>query len=186
MKRRFWLGCGIVAVLLVFITAGLFFFTPFGKEFRAMVKIQLSGKRTYAPESCLANLKQVGQALQLYMNSNAAYPPSGCWVDELSNYVTLGNDVKDEDREKVFKCPGVFTENPKNYGYAMNLILSSKSSDEVKDLANSVFVFDSAQLTKNAANSYETKNLPLPPRHGAVNNVVHSDGSAKSVTAVQM
>lgn len=121
--------------------------------------------------ACLANLKQIGLAAQMYLQDyDNHFPPANRWGDAL--------DIYRKDRT-LFRCPSV----PEGkYGYAMNSKLSRWSVAQFAQLEQTPLAYDSTNLEWNAHDAVSS--LPNPPRHGGeVNNVAYADGAARAVRA---
>lgn len=119
--------------------------------------------------TCLANLKQIGLAAQMYTQDyDGRFPPANKWCDVLSPYSLQPSN---------FRCPSV----PEGkFGYAMNRKLSRQSLQKLAQPEQTLLVYDSTNLEWNAHDAAQS--LPDPPRHGGtVNNAAYADGSARAI-----
>lgn len=172
-SRKRWIGLGCAALLV-----GVAVWTyPFWNLLFFYAKESLAGKKEYQPHNCLSNLKQVGQALNLYLEANDAYPPADRWMDELVLYMHADNVVQETQKRK-FACP-VVGDGETRFGYAFNGEIGTKWSDELAQPAETPAAYDSTQLQWNAHDPTALASLPNPPRHGQ-NNIVYADGHAAS------
>lgn len=172
-SKKKWIGIGCGVVLL-----GLAWWTyPFWSVLFFYAKESFAGKQEYKPEDCLSNLKQVGQALELYFEANEAYPPADRWMDELVLYMHADN-IEQETQKRKFACPAV-GDGENTFGYAFNGEIGTKWIDEVEDHANTPAIYDSTKLTWNAYDEVALESLPNPPRH-RVNNILYADGHVGS------
>lgn len=112
--------------------------------------------------TCTMRLRKIGQAMELYtIDYNGQYPPADRWIDATWRYA--GKRPPEDETASIFRCPIVWQEERKGFGYAMNEELSSAKRAEVENPDGSVLVFDSSVKDKNAASSLDS--LPNPKRH---------------------
>lgn len=177
-RRRLGCACCFGIILIGLVLFGVYYMTG---------KTPLdfwSPKRKADNSDCLGNMRQLSEAMKMYMESADAYPPSGQWMDELARYVKAG-DMEESEAWKRFHCPAVSDGTGDSFGYAMNGALSSKLRPLQKnkkewDAAKSTMVlFDATDLSKNA-NGNPKKLLPAPGRHSGKNNILFGDGHVAS------
>ncbi|MFN3691099.1 MAG: hypothetical protein ACK4UU_09265 [Fimbriimonadales bacterium] len=117
--------------------------------------------------ACLTNLRQIGQASQMYLQDyEERFPPANRWGDGLRPY------VRDD---AVFRCPSVPV---RDFGYAMNSELSRRAMAKISAPETVPLVYDSSNLAWNAHDPLQS--LPYPPRHSSFgNNILFADGAAR-------
>lgn len=169
-----WLSLGC-AVILIGLGVWLY---PFREVLWLYVTEAFRGKKEFNPEGCIQNLKSVGQALNLYLQANDAYPPAGRWMDELILYLHA-DDITRESQKRKLACPEV-GDGESAFGYAFNGELSSLWSDEVTDPAETPTIYDSDKMEWNAFDAKPLDSLPKQERKSG-NNVLYADGHVRRV-----
>lgn len=169
LSKGKWLsiGCGVV---LIGLAVWLY---PFREVLWVYVTESFRGKRQFNPEGCVQNLKSLGQALNLYLQANDAYPPADRWMDELILYLHA-DDITQESQKRKLACPDV-GDGESAFGYAFNGEISSLWSDEVQSPAETPAVYDSDKLEWNAHDAKALDSLPKRERKSG-NNVLYADG----------
>jgi hypothetical protein len=125
--------------------------------------------------SCLSNLKQMALAVRMYAEDNDDLLPfRNGWVDGCLPYL---------HHPDMTLCPNVpyRYDHKKRHGYAFNSDLARKALPEIKDPARQILLFDSTNLSNNAADPLTS--LPTEARHADGNAVVYVDGHAKVLQA---
>ena len=99
-----------------------------------------------ASELCQNRLKQVGLAMQMYMQDyDEKLPPADKWQDNLTPYVKSNI---------VFHCPVL---EPDGHGYAMNWKLSRQPESAVESAAQTVAIYENNVPRANA--NYDGRDL---------------------------
>ena len=115
--------------------------------------------------SCQSNLKQIALGIAQYVQDyDEKFPPAKPWIDVLQPYVRS---------EQIFKCPSVT--DAKGYGYALNAKLSGKSLMAVESSAETVSVYETSVLKRNAYGLGENRAF----RHMDGANYAFTDGHVK-------
>ena len=115
--------------------------------------IYVRTNETNATEACFGNLEQIGVSAYMYAaDYDNRYMDATHWVDLLEPYVPDG-------RESCLHDPGATG----GYGYAFNKRMDRTAGDKIQDPVSLIMVFDSADLTRNAAGTSEV--FPNPGRH---------------------
>lgn len=174
LLRRKWLALGCLVVL---VGVGVWLY-PFREILWVYISEAFRGKREFTPKGCMENLKAVGQALNIYLEANGAYPPAERWMDELILYLHA-DDVTRESQKRKLACPEV-GDGETSFGYAFNGELSSLWSDEVSNPAETPAIYDSNKLEWNAHDEAALESLPQKERKSG-NNAVFADGHAGPV-----
>lgn len=113
----------------------------------------------------VGNMRAIANGMLLYVSDHDdVYPPANRWMDALTPYVPNPN---------VFVSPA-FVNRADEYGYAFNAALAGTSSHEDVDPYNTILVFDSTDLSRNA--TAPTSTLPNPPRYGVTNTISYANG----------
>ncbi|MEW5883884.1 MAG: hypothetical protein AB1725_06645 [Armatimonadota bacterium] len=174
LSKGKWFSLGCVVVLIGF---GVWLY-PFREVLWLYVTELFRGKKQFNPEGCMQNLKSVGQALNLYLQANDAYPPADRWMDELILYLHA-DDITRESQKRKLACPEV-GDGESTFGYAFNGEISSLWSDEVENPADTPALYDSEKLDWNAFDEKALDSLPKKERESG-NNAVYADGHAAPV-----
>lgn len=112
--------------------------------------------------SCQSNLKQIASGLAMYAQDyDEKLPPAKSWVDVLWPYVKS---------EEIFTCPSVT--DAKGYGYAYNSKLSNKFVEILPSTSETVSVFETSILKRNAYGMGENPAF----RHEGGANYCFADG----------
>jgi hypothetical protein len=153
-KKWIWAVAIVIAALLIWIW-------PFIGPLMAYLN---NPKRTYHG-SCLDNLRNIGEAMRLYVLAEDAYPPKGEWMDKLKSYLRAA-DMAPEEQEKKLHCP----DTQGDYGYAFNGALRHPVASP-----DTAIVYDSEKRGRNAFDDEPLASLPTTPRKGG-NNALFGDG----------
>lgn len=172
LSKGKWLFVGC-AVVLIGLAVWLY---PFREVLWFYVTESFRGKKEFNPEGCVQNLKSLGQALNLYLQANDAYPPADRWMDELILYLHA-DDITRESQKRKLACPDV---GESAFGYAFNGEISSLWSDEVQNPAETPAIYDSEQTKWNAHDAKPLDSLPKRERKSG-NNVLYADGRVQRV-----
>jgi hypothetical protein len=170
---RFWLPVAVLALLAAVIGKGFLGLIP------KWLEIQCAPRRTFSSTSSMQNLKAVGTALSIYLETNDCYPPKDRWVDELEKYMHTA-DMDDSETRKKLRAPE-YENTTDKYGFALNGQLSSKSKSEIKDPEKTPCIYDSTKTERNAYDDSPLESLPDPPRANG-NAAVYADGHAGPVS----
>ncbi|HEX9998099.1 MAG TPA: H-X9-DG-CTERM domain-containing protein [Abditibacterium sp.] len=114
---------------------------------------------------CQTNLKQIGLGILMYAQDyDEKLPLAKPWIDVLQPYLKS---------EQIFNCPSL----PKGarYGYAYNSKLSSKNEAIIPNLAETVSVYETSVLKRNAYGMGENRAF----RHEDGANYAFVDGHVK-------
>lgn len=115
---------------------------------------------------CQSNLKKIVLAVKQYTEDwDETLPPvKDKWIDALLPYCK---------REAIFNCPSI----PKGarYGYAFNLNLSAVREVDISDAANTVELYETNVLQRNAAGTGEN----MAFRHLNGSNYAYFDGHVR-------
>lgn len=122
--------------------------------------------------ACANNLKQMGEALQVYVQDNDAMPGRHQWGDALLPIVgTRG----------ALLCPaGQYTATDSSHAasnYGFNSLLSGRSPDYITEPARVVVFFDASGNQWNGSGGLEL----LDARHRGASNIGFLDGHVKTV-----
>jgi hypothetical protein len=134
---------------------------------------------------CVTNLRAAQRGIELYSQDyDQTYPQAARWMDDVAPYI--------KNRRELY-CPVVHAANPKGIGYAFNQKLSGANAAKIESPLTTAVVYDSADVDRNAADSFST--LPTPARHvfpdrnsaakGAThyNIVLYADGKVRFLSA---
>lgn len=122
--------------------------------------------------SCQSNLKQIALGIAQYTQDyDEKYPLAKPWIDVLQPYVRS---------EQIFKCPGVT--DAAGYGYAYNSKLSTKPFDILSSTPETVSVYETSLLKRNAYGMGE--NPAFRHQNGA--NYAFADGHVKWFAKTQI
>ena len=118
-----------------------------------------------ARQSCQVNLKvaMLG-VLQYSQDYGEHYPTARKWIDEVFPYVKS---------QEVFRCPAL--PEGSNYGYAFNQNLSAISLARMDNVAQTVAISETEDLTRNAFGAGEERAY----RHLGGSNIAFADGHIK-------
>lgn len=124
---------------------------------------------------CLSNVKQCVTALAIYVGDfNDRLPLRDEWMDSILPYTR---------NERSLHCPAVQEANELNqhlYGYSFDSRLSGADVSKVGNPVQTVLVFESVNLARNASDPFISQ--PDPPRkHGnkSGNMIGYLDGHAE-------
>jgi prepilin-type processing-associated H-X9-DG protein len=115
--------------------------------------------------SCQSNLKQIALGMAQYtMDYDEKYPLAKPWIDVIQPYIKS---------EIIFNCPAL----PKGqrYGYAYNSKLSNKAEALLSDTSQTVSVYETSVLKRNAYGMGENRAF----RHQDGANYAFADGHVK-------
>jgi len=119
-------------------------------------------------DACLANLSELGAAIEQYtLDHDGRTPPSQVWAD--AALAVMG-------REQPFCCPSDPSHSRNSYAFSDQL--TAGALDEVANPHDVPMVYDSRRGLWNARDT--SPEFCVPPRHGAYNNALMADGSARS------
>jgi hypothetical protein len=118
--------------------------------------------------TCSTHLKQLGLALDEYVQDTGHYPPADRWDTAIAKYLPA-NEVAD-----MFHCP----DSAYQYGYAYNRAISNIPLTEVSNPCETVAVFECDSHTRNA--NGDQRDL-VDGRHIDKPLYVFCDGSVRSV-----
>ena len=115
--------------------------------------------------SCQSNLKRAMLGvLQYSQDYQEHFPTAPKWIDNIMPY------VRSED---IFRCPALPDDS--NYGYAYNQNLSGLSQSKTDNVAQTVALYETDDLTRNAFGAGEERAY----RHGGGSNIAFTDGHIK-------
>ena len=118
-----------------------------------------------ARQSCQVNLKQAMLGvLQYSQDYGEHYPTARKWIDDVFPYVKS---------QEVFRCPAL--PDGSNYGYAFNQNLSAISLAQLNNVAQTVAIYETEDLTRNAFGAGEERAY----RHMGGSNIAFADGHIK-------
>lgn len=119
---------------------------------------------------CLSNIKQIATAQLVYsVDNDDRFPAAEDWQDRVTPYTTS---------QSLFDCPKLAKDGQSN-GYAMNAKLGGVAAIKVAAPAETVLLFESMRLERNAHSGLEA--LPNPGRHLRKNSVAFADGSSRKL-----
>jgi len=176
-RRNIWLGSIAFALLLT-----LYFFWG---AIDAFFDAKRAGffdnpeQRAYEGTS-MDNLKAQYQALALYAESEGALPDASGWMDAAKVYLKTA-DLKKGEEMKKFVNPR-FPQKAGVFGYAFDLGLSQKYTDEIADPALAPMVFESSDTAWNAFGD-PVKLQPKPELPGG-NRTVTADGAVANLKKI--
>lgn len=152
MKTRMgWGLAGIGAVVIAYGCAGTKTLTTHG------------GVTEYG--TSVERMEELARGMTIYANDyDDLYPPTDRWVDAIDPYVRF---------EGAFNSPAVEAAGGR-YGYAFNAALAGNSTHAVQDPYDTVLIFDSTVLARNA--TAPTSTMPAPPRYGTRNTISYVTG----------
>lgn len=111
---------------------------------------------------CLIKMKQLSQALQIYLVEHGHYPKADHWGDAILPYLP---------NKDTFYCP---SDSSKKCSYAFNVNLSGKDSKAIKYPSETVLLFESSAGKMNYADGGTT--VCKPTRHTKGNFYLFADG----------
>lgn len=152
--------------LLAIAAALLYAGVRFGPDLYAAYKAGFLDKtqlRAYQGTS-IENLKAIHTALMLYHDSEGQFPSARGWMDAVKPRLKT-NDLKPEEALKKLRNPTIQPPGEDVYGYAMNVAVSQKYKDDLKDPDSTILVFDSKDTRWNAFGD-PMKDAADPPRPG--------------------
>ena len=138
-------------------------------DFTGIVSPALAQNTTYIEKksrsSCQSNLKQAMLgALQYAQDYDEKFPTANKWIDNVMPYVKS---------ESIFRCPAL--PEGSNYGYAYNQNLSSLSMARMDNVAQTVAIYETEDLTRNAFGVGEERAY----RYLGGSNIAFADGHIK-------
>lgn len=154
----------VVLAVLGFLLLGYFVFAvvPLIRGVSKMGLLEEQTMRDYSASN-EENLKAIRSAILLYHDSEGGFPASEGWMDSIEVYLKTA-DLTDEDAAKKLKNPAYWDEAEK-FGYAYNADLAGMywvpdgpvpgDPECVQNPAETVLIFDSADLSRNAAGEPE-------------------------------
>ena len=147
----------IIAVIAIMVVTGGLLLVVFNKV-----------RQTGYQASCIGNLKNMGQSLQMYIEDYRLKYPNA------ANWYTILHDNYLEGNSEIFVCPAASTWSyGASMGYGMNVGISMKYSPEY-DQRNTLFV------TELSSAGYQISGLTgssIATRHRNGANSVYADGS---------
>ncbi len=115
--------------------------------------------------SCQVNLKQAMLGiLQYSQDYDQTYPTAPKWIDNVMPYVKS---------EQIFRCPSL--PEGSNYGYALNQNLAGLSMAQMNNVAQTVAIYETEDLTRSAFGAGEERAY----RHLGGSNIAFADGHIK-------
>ncbi len=118
-----------------------------------------------ARDSCQVNLKRAMLGiLQYSQDYDVKFPLARKWVDDIFPYV---------QSQEVFRCPTLPA--GANYGYAYNQNLSGLPQSKMSNIAQTVAIYETDDLTRNAFGAGEERAY----RHLGGSNIAFADGHVK-------
>lgn len=141
----------------------------------------LKAREAARAASSMSNLKQIALALFMYAQAhNDRLPDAAHWADAVLPFLL---DLKATGAEKARASQALFHDasapEGQTWTYAFNRNLSGLPLSSLKDLANTVLVFESTTDVKNAADVGQS--LPRPGWHGGGSHYAFADGHVKWV-----
>lgn len=113
----------------------------------------------------VGNVRTLTNAMLAYTaDHDDIYPPANTWMSALGAYVP---------NQDVFVSPAVGN-GIDRFGYAFNVDLAGTAFHDLADPYNTILIFDSTNLGRNATASVGT--LPNPPRYGVSNTIGYANG----------
>jgi hypothetical protein len=129
--------------------------------------------KTGGRSPCLSNVKQLATGQLMYVAEwDDRLPQAMVWMDAIQPFVR---------NERAFYCPEARKNDPQAYGYAMNFPLSQADAGAVPNPKDTVLLFESALLARNATSGFY--GLPVPPRHRTVSFAAFLDGHSAALVA---
>jgi prepilin-type processing-associated H-X9-DG protein len=128
----------------------------------AFTKARQSARKT----QCLANIKNLAVAMNMYLADYDRFPKADRWVEALAEYGVTERSLKCPDDDSDAKC-----------SYAMNWGFSGKPASAIKDAANQVIFYETANPGDTPRGG--KTDVASPPRHLGGNNFGFVDGHAK-------
>lgn len=144
-RRNIWLGATAFTLLL----AGYFLYPVLDAffDFKREGFLDETKKVEYEGTS-MDNLKAQFQAIQLYVESEGAYPDASGWMDAATVYLKTADLKKGEELKKLVNPR--FPTADGIYGYAFDASLSGKYPDEIENPATAPLTFESKDTKWNA------------------------------------
>jgi hypothetical protein len=159
-RKKIVLAVAAVLVLLV-----LLFAAGPGRDIKNLGGVELiqsamdSGEsRTYTA-SREANLKAIYTALNLYQDSEGAYPLANGWMDAIGSRIRT-TDMSEAEAAKKLQRPDLSHPKANQFGYAINDAVAGKFKGDLKD-KKTILIFETSDLTKNAHGTPETQKKHL-------------------------
>jgi hypothetical protein len=161
-KKKVMLGC-----LVVFGIPLIYLLSLYGPPFRDFWKkgiiqaaIAPSVERAYEGDSA-ENLRALYTALKLYHDSEEHFPQADGWMDAIAGRIRT-TDMPEEEALKKFVRPDL-TDEPDQYGYALNEEVAGMYIDDIDDPAIPL-LFESKVTDRNAGGDPDEIGLTSPPR----------------------
>lgn len=120
-----------------------------------------TGDRIYHGDR-IARLQALRTALMEYQNSEGQFPDASGWMDAITNRLQ-SDDMVSQQSDRKLRDPSVKDAN--GYGFGFNSALGGKYIGDIKNQAETVMVYTSKDVGKNAHGDPKT-GLPNPPRGG--------------------
>lgn len=118
-------------------------------------------------EESRRRLRGLATGLLLYAGDHDDRFPGPTWMDDLTPYVR---------QSRSFRSPA-FDMSTTEYGYALNEAVAGKMTVEINNPDQTVAIFDSTNLARNAIAPLSTK--PNPGRYSGYNTLAMADGSTR-------
>jgi prepilin-type processing-associated H-X9-DG protein len=153
--------------IIVAVTGGVF-----GLTVLLFSNLLLRGIGFYRGGVCLANVKNIALAVQMYLTDyNDVFPPAGTWCDTMEPYVR---------NPAVYVCPEM---RGLPCGYGFNAGLDSLPIRRLVDPEYTIVIFET-DVGWNATGQLER--LRDPPRHLGGDNFAFADGHGQRVGRRQL
>jgi prepilin-type processing-associated H-X9-DG protein len=131
----------------------------------AMIPAFERARESARKTQCLANVRALSVAMNLYLADHGQFPKADRWVEEMEEYGVLGR----------LKCPEDTSDAKCSYG--MNWGFSGKPESAIKDAAKQVIFYETAHPGDTPRGG--KTDVASPPRHQGGNNYGFVDGHAK-------
>ncbi|CAN5408739.1 hypothetical protein BH11ARM2_BH11ARM2_33230 [soil metagenome] len=150
MKKR-KIALGILGVLLL----GLIIWVgPVVRDLVGAGFLERVDKKDYIADR-EGNLKAIYTALNLYHDSEGAYPPARIWMDAIEPRLK-SNNLSEESAGRKLVRPGV----PKGgFGYAISPLAAGRYKDDVK--GERILVSESEDTSRNASGKPKSGSLAV-------------------------
>ncbi|HEV2473740.1 MAG TPA: H-X9-DG-CTERM domain-containing protein [Chthonomonadales bacterium] len=147
---------------------------------RAAQQLGIGVAVKYEPQKnkdCPSNLKELYNALSMYVEDWDALPPADGWMKN--------DDLTSKVRENEWlHCPAVSNRHDRKYGYAYNDRVAGRKLNglplkAMPEASSTPLLYDSSNLEAGAHDAMQS--LPKPGRHQGRNNILFCDGHVEAV-----